>query len=41
VVQNRLNRIAAVKLDGRERTGGVRRLITDPRFDVPTTRTTT
>jgi hypothetical protein len=37
VVQNRLNQIAAVKLDDRERSGEVRRLITDPRFDVPTT----
>ena len=37
VVQNRLNRIAAVKLDHRERSGVVRRFITDPRFDIPTT----
>jgi hypothetical protein len=37
VVQNRLNQIAAVKLDDREHSGEVRRLITDPRFDVPTT----
>jgi hypothetical protein len=37
VVQNRLNRIAAVKLDGRLRSGTVRRFLTDPRLDVPTT----
>jgi hypothetical protein len=37
VVQNQLNRIAAVKLDGRERSGEVRRFLTDPRLDVPTT----
>ena len=35
---NRLNQIAAVKLDDRERSGEVHRgSITDPRFDVPTT----
>jgi hypothetical protein len=37
VVQNRLNQIAGVKLDDRERSGVVRKLITDPRFDIPTT----
>ncbi len=37
VVRNRLNQIAAVKLDDRERSGVVRRVITDPRFAVPTT----
>ena len=37
VVQNRLNQIAEVKLDERERSGEVRGLIADPRFDVPTT----
>jgi hypothetical protein len=37
VVQNRLNRIAAIKLDHRERSGVVRRFLTDPRFDIPTT----
>jgi hypothetical protein len=37
VVQNRLNGIAAIELDPRERSGVVRRFITDPRFDVPTT----
>jgi hypothetical protein len=37
VVQNRDNRIAAVKLDGRLRRGEVRDFLTDPRLDVPTT----
>jgi hypothetical protein len=37
VVQNRDNRIAAVKLDGRLRSGRVRSFLTDPRLDVPTT----
>jgi hypothetical protein len=37
VVQNRLNRVAAVKLDGRLRSGIVREFLTDPRLDVPTT----
>jgi hypothetical protein len=37
VVQNRLNRVAAVKLDGRLRSGTVRGFLTDPRLDVPTT----
>jgi hypothetical protein len=37
VVQNRLNRIAVIKLDQRERSGVVRRFLTDPRFDIPTT----
>jgi hypothetical protein len=37
VVQNRINRIAVVKLGHGDRSGVVRRFITDPRFDVPTT----
>jgi hypothetical protein len=37
VVQNRDNKVAAVKLDGRLRSGTVRRFLTDPRLDVPTT----
>jgi hypothetical protein len=37
VVQNRLDTIAAVKLDGRLQSGRVRRFLTDPRLDVPTT----
>lgn len=37
VVQNRLNQVAVVDLDGRFRSGTVDELITDPRFDVPTT----
>jgi hypothetical protein len=37
VVQNRLNRIAAIKLDDHERSGVVRSFLTDPRFDIPTT----
>lgn len=36
-VQNRLNRIAVVRLDGRLRAGRIVRLITDPDVDVPTT----
>jgi sugar lactone lactonase YvrE len=39
VVQNRDNRIAVVKLDGKLRRGTLRRPITDPDFDVPTTLT--
>jgi len=37
VVRNRDNRIAAVRLDRRARSGRVARLIADPDFDVPTT----
>ena len=37
VVQNRLNRVAVVKLDDRERSGEVRMYLTDPRLAVPTT----
>jgi hypothetical protein len=37
VVQNRLNRIAVVKLGKRLRSGRVVRTITNPGFDVPTT----
>jgi len=37
VVQNQNNRVAVVKLDGRLRSGGVRRFLTDPRLHVPTT----
>jgi hypothetical protein len=37
VVQNQDNKIAAVKLDGRLRSGQVRGFLTDPRLDVPTT----
>jgi hypothetical protein len=37
VVRNQLNQVAAVKLDGRARSGEVRRVLTDPRLDVPTT----
>jgi hypothetical protein len=37
VVQNRDNKVAAVKLDGRLRRGTVRRFLTDRRLDVPTT----
>jgi WD40 repeat protein len=37
VVQNRDNKVAAVELDGRLRTGTVSRFLTDPRLDVPTT----
>jgi sugar lactone lactonase YvrE len=36
-VQNRLNRIAVLKIGKGERTATVRRTITDPQFDVPTT----
>lgn len=36
-VQNRLNRIAVVKLDRRGTSGQVRRTITSPAFDVPST----
>lgn len=37
VVQNRLNLITVFDLDSRARTATLRRSITDPRFDVPTT----
>ncbi|MFD3917486.1 superoxide dismutase [Streptomyces sp. NPDC058595] len=37
VVQNRLNVITVFDLDARARTATLRRTITDPRFDVPTT----
>ncbi|MES4902529.1 MULTISPECIES: superoxide dismutase [unclassified Streptomyces] len=37
VVQNRLNLITVFDLDARARTATVRRTVTDPRFDVPTT----
>ncbi|MFD6990357.1 superoxide dismutase [Streptomyces sp. NPDC059943] len=37
VVQNRLNVITVFDLDSRARTATLRRSITDPRFDVPTT----
>ena len=37
VVQNRLNRIAVVRLDGRFTSGRVDRVITSAGFDVPTT----
>ncbi|MFD7294964.1 SMP-30/gluconolactonase/LRE family protein [Streptomyces sp. NPDC059897] len=37
VVQNRLNRIAVLRLDAEETTATLVRLITDPRFDVPST----
>ena len=37
VVQNRDNKIAVVKLSRKERRGRVRRFLTDPRLDVPTT----
>jgi hypothetical protein len=37
VVQNQDNKVAAVKLDGRLRSGRVRGFLTDPRLDVPTT----
>jgi len=36
-VQNRLNKVAVLKLSKGERTATVRRTITDPQFDVPTT----
>ncbi|MET7571352.1 superoxide dismutase [Streptomyces sp. NPDC005492] len=37
VVQNRLNRISVFDLDAEVTTATLRRTITDPRFDVPTT----
>ncbi|GFN00464.1 hypothetical protein Sfulv_52740 [Streptomyces fulvorobeus] len=37
VVQNRLNLISVFELDAGARTARLRRTITDPRFDVPTT----
>lgn len=37
VVQNRLNAVAVVRLDGRGTEGRVVRRLTDPRFDIPTT----
>ncbi|MER7791582.1 superoxide dismutase [Streptomyces sp. NPDC097640] len=37
VVQNRLNLISVFDLDLRARTATLRRTVTDPRFDVPTT----
>jgi len=37
VVQNRLNRISVFDLDAKITTATLRRTITDPRFDVPTT----
>ena len=37
VVQNRLNRIAVVKLDRDYKSGRIERTISDPGFDVPTT----
>ncbi|WP_405677327.1 superoxide dismutase [Streptomyces sp. NBC_01511] len=37
VVQNRLNVVTVFDLDSRARTATLRRSITDPRFDVPTT----
>jgi hypothetical protein len=37
VVQNRSNQIAVVKLNHRLKKGVIKRLITDPLFDVPTT----
>ncbi|MFE4369844.1 SMP-30/gluconolactonase/LRE family protein [Streptomyces sp. NPDC056835] len=37
VVQNRLNLISVFDLDAKVRTATLRRTITDPRFDVPTT----
>jgi len=36
VVQNRDNKVAVISLDKRARTGVLRKVITDPRFDVPT-----
>jgi hypothetical protein len=39
VVQNRDNKIAVVKLDSKLREGRIRKEITDPDFDVPTTLT--
>jgi hypothetical protein len=37
VVQNRSNQIAVVKLSHRLKRGTIKRVITDPLFDVPTT----
>jgi hypothetical protein len=37
VVRNQLNQVAVVKLDDHARSGEVRRVLTDPRLDVPTT----
>ncbi|MET8827415.1 superoxide dismutase [Streptomyces sp. NPDC004610] len=37
VVQNRLNQVSVLDLDAGARTAVLRRTITDPRFDVPTT----
>jgi outer membrane protein assembly factor BamB len=37
VVQNRANQIAVIKVDRSLRRGTIKRLITDPLFDVPTT----
>ena len=37
VVQNRLNRIAVVKLDSRWESGQLVELLTDSNFDIPTT----
>lgn len=37
VVRNQLNEVAVVKLDDHARSGEVRRVLTDPRLDVPTT----
>jgi outer membrane protein assembly factor BamB len=37
VVQNQLNRIAVIRIDRRLTEGTIKRLITDPLFDVPTT----
>ena len=37
VVQNQLNRIAVIRVDHGLRNGEIKRLITDPLFDVPTT----
>jgi sugar lactone lactonase YvrE len=37
VVQNQLNRVAVVKLNQSATSGTVEQLLTDPRFDIPTT----
>lgn len=37
VVQNRLNLVTVFHLDAEARTATLRRTITDPRFDIPTT----
>ena len=37
VVQNQLNRIAVIRIDRRLREGTIKRVITDPLFDIPTT----